>query len=56
MVKSSEFVQQGRFKDFDIDVWNKQIKDLKRKHILVYEVKTPGKRQTTRIRNILNWY
>ncbi len=28
MVKSSEFVQQGRFKDFDIDVWNKQIKDL----------------------------
>ncbi|NLD20736.1 MAG: hypothetical protein GX663_10965, partial [Clostridiales bacterium] len=28
MIKSSEFVQQGRFKDFDIDVWNKQIKDL----------------------------
>ena len=28
MVKSSEFVQQGRFKDFDIDIWNKQLKDM----------------------------
>jgi hypothetical protein len=57
MVKSSEFVQQGRFKDFDIDVWNKQIKDLNENTSwFMRQFKKLGKKTDNIpvIRNILN--
>jgi hypothetical protein len=57
MIKSSEFVQQGRFKDFDIDVWNKQIKDLNENTSwFMRQFKKLGKKTDNIpvIRNILN--